>query len=550
MRLKSIKNKIITFSVIATLIPSLALGLLSFRQNEELVSHNVTRELRALARNVSRELDLWVNENDQAIRAISVSSLIINSLSAMQHYTAANDAEKTEQVLAHFLRSVQAKLGSILELTVADATGRVIASSVSDPDIGDLSKDWLQRLQQDNWLMEGVWASSLHWNAQYQTAIFNIIVPILSYDDAFIGTIIATLNLGAFRDSMDDTLNPTPGEVVLLSQTGHVLLSSTTDIPPSMAIDEAVLQKLKAKPGELMSFTGLTQPKVIGLFDVPKMLPVTVLVERDYNEIYAAWIRLRNFFLGFVSVLIIIVAAVALYIGRSIVIPLESLIGATRHIVDGDLNVRVDVKQSDEVGQLANMFNLMTDKLQQNHEEIMAANAAMRQQNQMLEALSVTDSMTGLLNRSKLDAVLTDELARFGRNKRPFSVLMIDVDHFKTLNDNLGHIVGDEILIAVAKVLANSIRSVDFAARYGGDEFVVILTETTADAAIKTAERIRMQVAEVGNKLKEHKIVITLSIGISHSLLEDKSPTLLLARVDNALYEAKKAGRDRIHVIF
>lgn len=548
--MKSIKNKIITFSVIATLIPSLALGLLSFRQNEELVSHNVTRELRALARNVSRELDLWVNENDQAIRAISVSSLIINSLSAMQHYTAANDAEKTEQVLAHFLRSVQAKLGSILELTVADATGRVIASSVSDPDIGDLSKDWLQRLQQDNWLMEGVWASSLHWNAQYQTAIFNIIVPILSYDDAFIGTIIATLNLGAFRDSMDDTLNPTPGEVVLLSQTGHVLLSSTTDIPPSMAIDEAVLQKLKAKPGELMSFTGLTQPKVIGLFDVPKMLPVTVLVERDYNEIYAAWIRLRNFFLGFVSVLIIIVAAVALYIGRSIVIPLESLIGATRHIVDGDLNVRVDVKQSDEVGQLANMFNLMTDKLQQNHEEIMAANAAMRQQNQMLEALSVTDSMTGLLNRSKLDAVLTDELARFGRNKRPFSVLMIDVDHFKTLNDNLGHIVGDEILIAVAKVLANSIRSVDFAARYGGDEFVVILTETTADAAIKTAERIRMQVAEVGNKLKEHKIVITLSIGISHSLLEDKSPTLLLARVDNALYEAKKAGRNRIHVIF
>src|SRR5690606_17045575 len=160
--------------------------------------------------------DLWVNENDQAIRAISVSSLIINSLSAMQHYTAANDTEKTEQVLAHFLRSVQAKLGSILELTVADATGRVIASSVSDPDIGDLSKDWLQRWQQDNWLMEGVWASTLHWNAQYQTAIFNLIVPILSYEDAFIGTIIATLNLGAFRDSMDDTLNPTPGEVVLL----------------------------------------------------------------------------------------------------------------------------------------------------------------------------------------------------------------------------------------------------------------------------------------------------------------------------------------------
>lgn len=547
--MKSIKNKIIAFAVIATLIPSLALGLLSFRQNEELISHNVARELRALARNVSRELDLWVNENDQGIRAISVSSLIISSLSATQQNSLINTPEKTEQVLAHFLRSVQAKLGSILELTVVDTAGRVIASSSLDPDIGDLAENWLQNMP-NTMLTAGVIASSLHWNTRYQTATFNIIVPILSYDDMFIGSIIATLNLGAFKDDLKDTLTPTLGEIVLLSQTGQVLLTSATTMPRSASIDEQLFQRLKAKTGESMIFSGLTQPKVIGLFDVPKKLPVTVLVERDHEEIYAAWVRLRNFFLGFVAILIVIVAAVALYIGRSIVIPLESLIGATRHIVDGDLNVRVDVKQSDEVGQLALMFNQMTDKLYQNHLEIMAANEAMQQQNLMLEALSVTDSMTGLLNRSKLDAVLSEELARFERNKRPFSVLMIDVDHFKTLNDNLGHIVGDEILIAVAKILANSIRSIDFAARYGGDEFVVILTETMADIAVKTAERIRMQVAEVGNKLRDHKISITLSIGITHCKVEDKTPTMLLARVDNALYEAKKAGRNRIHMIY
>lgn len=544
--MKSIKNRIIAFSVIATLIPSLALGLLSFRQNEELISDHVTRDLGALARNVSRELDLWVNENNHAIRAISVSSLIISSLSAAhQNQSSANSSENTQQILAHFLRSVQGKLKTILELTVVDTEGRVVASSALNHDIGDLPENW----PQSSALTEGVVLTPPHLSARYNTATFDIIVPILSYDDMFIGSIIATLDLGAFKGNLKDTLNSPSREIVLLDQTAQVLLTSYADPVLSASLDTHLFQQLKVKSGESMIFNGLTHPKVIGLIYVPKKLPLAVLVERDYAEVYAAWVRLRNFFLGFVSILIVIVATVALYIGRSIVIPLGSLIGATRRIVEGDLNVRVEVKQNDEVGQLGLMFNQMTDKLRQSHLEIMTTNEAMRQQNLLLEELSVTDGLTGLFNRSKLDAILSDQLARFGRNKRPFSVMMIDVDHFKTLNDNFGHVVGDEILIAVARILANSIRSIDFAARYGGDEFVIILTETMTDAAIKTAERIRAQVAEVGSKLKDHKVTITLSIGITHCQIEDKTPTILLARVDSALYEAKKAGRNRIQAI-
>lgn len=545
--MRSIKNKIIAFAVIATLIPSLALGLLSFRQNEVLVSDNVTRDLRTLARNASRELDLWVNENNHAIRAISVSNLIIGSLSAPQEaQSEANNSESTQQILAHFLRSVQGKLKTILELTVIDIQGGIIASSTLNPDMGDIPEDWLQ----NSALTDNVVVIPPHLNARYNTATLNILVPILSYDDVLIGFIVATLDLAVYRDRLKDTFYLSSSKIVLLDQTAQVLLTSHADPALSVSLDAEVFQQLKVRSGESMVFNGLTYPTVIGLVYVPKELPLTVLVERDYAEVYAAWIRLRDFFLGFVSILIIIVAVVALYIGRSIVTPLKGLIGATKRIVDGDLNVRVDVKQNDEVGQLALMFNQMTDKLHQNYLEIMAANEAMRQQNLLLEELSVTDSLTGLFNRSKLDSILSDQLAGFERNKRPFSVMMIDVDHFKTLNDNLGHIVGDEMLIAVANILTNSIRSIDFAARYGGDELVVILTETTTDVAMKTAERIRVQVTEVvGAKLKDYKMPITLSIGITHCQIEDKTPTMLLARVDSALYAAKKAGRNRMYAI-
>lgn len=127
---------------------------------------------------------------------------------------------------------------------------------------------------------------------------------------------------------------------------------------------------------------------------------------------------------------------------------------------------------------------------------------------------------------------------------------MIDIDHFKTLNDTLGHIAGDEIILSVAEKILHCIRSVDFAARYGGDEFVIILSETTADEAVKTAERIRSHVANIQyNSTDQLARVVTLSIGIIQSEAEDTSLTHLLSRVDSALYQAKHAGRNQTYCI-
>jgi diguanylate cyclase (GGDEF)-like protein len=541
--LKSIKSKIFVFAIIATLTPSLGLGLLSFRQNEAQISENVTRELRALASQASRELELWINKHIRAVRALSTSNAVIDGLSATAH-PHAGKSNNTPQALTHYLRSVQSKLDTILELTVVDATGQILASSAAAPSAVTLPQSWPESA-----LTEGVVLVPPHWEKQRSTATLSVAVPVLSYDNTLMGALVAVLDLRTAQPYLKSSTKSPPGEVSLLDQNGMELLSSRANSTTNlMSLNAAVLRQILSKPGESMVFQGLMHREVIGLADIPAALPVTIVAEKDRADVYAAWVKLRNLYLALVCIIVLIVTAVAFRMGRSIVTPLQHLINAANSIASGDLNVRLPVTRNDEFGHLTRIFNQMADKLRHSHAEIVATNQAMQQQNKLLEALSITDGLTGLYNRSKLDAILIDEMARFKRNLRPFAVLMLDIDYFKTLNDSHGHIAGDEVITAVAKILGQSIRSVDYAARYGGDEFIIIMVETTADMALKTAERIRAQVNDMRYSANGQIVSVTVSIGVVQcTQSDDVTPTAVFSRVDSALYEAKRAGRNRAH---
>ena len=386
-----------------------------------------------------------------------------------------------------------------------------------------------------------------HWDKQYHAPTLSIAVPVLSYGDVLIGTMVAVLDLRNLKPYLKSATKSPPGEVLLLDLDGRTLISSYAKVDELAQLDPALLSRLRSQTGNSIAFQGLTHKQVIGLADGATELSVTVLAERDRAEVYGAWIELRNIFLGLVAALVLVVTAVAFQMGRSIVVPLRRLIRAADRIAAGDLEVRLSATRRDELGHLTQVFNQMTDRLRRNHAEIMATNEAMQQQNQVLKTLSITDSLTGLYNRSKLDSILTDQLARFNRNHRPFTLLMLDIDHFKTLNDTYGHVAGDEILTAVARILLQSIRSIDYAARYGGDEFIIILTETSAELGWKTAERVRTQVEALHPTVKGSAISLTVSIGIVESQPEDIMPTEVFARADHALYEAKRAGRNRAY---
>jgi len=162
------------------------------------------------------------------------------------------------------------------------------------------------------------------------------------------------------------------------------------------------------------------------------------------------------------------------------------------------------------------------------------------------ERLSVTDGLTGLTNRQHLEALLTSEILRSRRYRTPLSLVMLDVDYFKSVNDTFGHQEGDEVLITVAAIIKNLCRSQDVAARYGGEEFLLILPETNGVGARVIAERVREEVEsrQFNHEGKAHSV--TISCGIAEINNEkDQGLASLIGVADQALYQAKESGRNR-----
>ncbi len=158
-----------------------------------------------------------------------------------------------------------------------------------------------------------------------------------------------------------------------------------------------------------------------------------------------------------------------------------------------------------------------------------------------LVILSNTDAMTGLHNRRRLDEILKDEFNRARRYQQSLSLLMLDVDHFKRFNDEHGHDQGDRVLQAVAQVMRNSCRDVDFPCRYGGEEFCLILPNTALSGAKRMAERMRSSVEQ----MRVDGLQVTISVGVPVYPPVGHSPETVQKAADEALYEAKRAGRNR-----
>lgn len=164
--------------------------------------------------------------------------------------------------------------------------------------------------------------------------------------------------------------------------------------------------------------------------------------------------------------------------------------------------------------------------------------------NKELERLSLTDKLTGLFNRSKIDAAIEREIARSQRFGQPFSLIMLDIDHFKLVNDTYGHQVGDKVLIAVSSVLSDNTRETDILGRWGGEEFIVICPHTDGVGILNLAEGLRLKFEAYDFPVVEHK---TASFGVTTYRNGDQ-PTEIVRRADEALYAAKNSGRNRVEV--
>lgn len=205
---------------------------------------------------------------------------------------------------------------------------------------------------------------------------------------------------------------------------------------------------------------------------------------------------------------------------------------------------------NNEIGSIANEVLQLTQealyqrtlRLEQANREIDDINHTLELKNQALQNLAERDQLTNLFNRRKINETLHSEQERFIRYRTPFSIIMIDIDHFKYINDQFGHHAGDDVLKELTLRLSTNIRKTDILGRWGGEEFLLVCPETTLSQASILSEKIRRLVEQQAFSINQG---ITISAGTTEYCLED-SLTSVLSRVDNNLYQAKNAGRNQV----
>lgn len=179
------------------------------------------------------------------------------------------------------------------------------------------------------------------------------------------------------------------------------------------------------------------------------------------------------------------------------------------------------------------------------NEELKKKNALITEQAKKLEQLATKDYLTGLSNRRDFQKKAYLEVKRYRRNKKPFAIIMIDIDHFKQVNDTHGHDFGDSVLVATGRQLEKTLRAQDIVARWGGEEFIALLPETEAAGAQHAAEKIRMEIAARWHNSKDVSTAVTATLGIAvfdgYGAIEE-----CIKRADKALYVGKESGRNRV----
>jgi diguanylate cyclase (GGDEF)-like protein len=180
--------------------------------------------------------------------------------------------------------------------------------------------------------------------------------------------------------------------------------------------------------------------------------------------------------------------------------------------------------------------------------EFASSKRALERANEQLAKLSMTDRLTGLLNRGTWENLVDAEYERYRRYGQATSLVMFDIDHFKPVNDNYGHLAGDEVIRHTAQTTRNNIRQSDSAGRYGGEEFGIILPETDAENARLLCERIRESIEKSTVETSAGNITYTISMGIAQLTDEPENYMQWMQKADEALYAAKESGRNKVVV--
>ncbi len=519
--LDSIRKKILVLAVGAALLPSLLTAVIYYTQSQRAVTARLTADLSGASVQAARTLDLWLKERVLELRVFASS-----------YEVSENVGRGGNSRLSGYLASIQRRIGEYHALAVLDLAGRQLASTGPLPDARELPPNWLERVA----LKDAVIGPGRRDHDTLATAV--VAVPVTDAGGTARGSLTAVLDLRRGASLIRDLPRPAPIRVALVNRDGEFRLGAGSRLPgsgdaiyPPATLVHLLPRTLEADslPGEgPFGIEGSDGTALLAHATPVPGTPWLVVADIPAREAYSQMDRLRHMTLWLIAGILLVITLLAYLVGIFIVQPLDRLIIGASKVAGGDLAVDLPVTTGGEVGALTQVFNTMVTRLRIGRQE--------------LEERSITDQLTGLYNRRHLELALATECERARRHGHPVSLLLLDIDHFKAYNDSHGHLAGDEVLRRVGQLLRETVRAGDCAARYGGEEFVVVLPNTGTDGAVDLAERLRQGMRDEAFEGG----TVTASVGVTQSPTKEFTPESLIAAADEALYRAKREGRDRV----
>jgi diguanylate cyclase (GGDEF)-like protein len=539
---RSIRNRILIFSILVTLVPSFGMGWFWFDITRKATTDKIEQKLIDSAGIAEREISLWFKERHYDLRVFANSFVVLDNLNKYYWESGQNsdDYEKKRRSdlknIATYLTLIKKQFTAYRRFLVLDRQGRILATSdaaESDRSLA-LPGDWKSRIDSTRYF-----TGDVQFVGKDLMPLMPLGIPLFSgKDSSHLGFFVMEVELRGLLPLLTASLprtGQTTGTVALLAADGRsILAASPTGASAEKFLALSQITQLHEAPLHLQEIVNNQGERLVGLLSVFNELSWQFVITEKYYDVFAGVIEARNRIILITILLTVAIGGTASIVAGQIIIPLESLTDGVLRVAGGDLDVTVPIRRDDELGIVGGMFNEMVRRLKEDQAK--------------LELLATTDPLTGLANRKQIMADLSVHQEHYRRYGTDFSVLMIDIDYFKRINDNHGHQTGDAVLVQLARIFRETLRSLDSAGRYGGEEFLVILGQTDMHQAMQTAERIRQATDQHVFVCGDVSLRATISVGVAGIFEEDTSSTELIGRADKALYEAKAGGRNRVEL--
>ncbi|MEW6697123.1 MAG: GGDEF domain-containing protein, partial [Bacillota bacterium] len=527
------------------ILPAMVVGIFSFVQSKNVMKQSVFNTLEYLTDAQGNAINNWVTARKNFLEGLAQNERI-----------KALDLDATGRILTNSLKMDR----NFRSLTLVGSDGAIKVDPVFNANLREVyvtDREYFRQAMSGKTYVSEVLLSKIN-----NEPVLIIATPVKREHEGIVGVLYGAVNIGVITELVQQNFPGQRGESYLINQDGVMISESKfvqnfepLEIKPQNKPVDQVSRGLSGKA----IYTNYHNKKVFGVYRWLPEMKMGLVVEKQYTG--ALLENGLDNYLKVLSASLVIIAlfmVFALFYSRRLTKPLERLAAEVNSIAEGNFQTVLDMQANKEVQELGRAINHMsstllakTNRLNDLIAQLEQSTEDLYQEKNKLAKISITDELTCLYNRRYIN----QELDRFTQLSRALgkniSLMMLDLDHFKLVNDTFGHATGDVVLKEFAQLLRQCSRGTDVIGRFGGEEFIIIVPFISGTQVKEIAERIRQEVSNTVFDADDNKIKVTVSIGVVTLIpsMDEKVSEIIEKTIriaDECLYEAKRSGRNRV----